>query len=149
MENKPGKPIFDSRIGIYTEDAVWFCSLIGGPLAAGYIIAENFRVLNMPVKRRITWWIISAETLLLILLALFYDSEVAVTNAISTALIFLCFHIFQGKEVDEYIAAGGLVVNPLWAFLVAIEGLFGSFLLLYFSEYLYTNIPVWFIPGRY
>ena len=62
---------------------------------------------------------------------------------------FLCFHIFQGKEVDEYIAAGGLVVNTWWLFIVAIEGLLGSFLLLYFSEYLYTNIPVWFFPGRY
>jgi hypothetical protein len=71
---------------------------------------------------------------LLILLALFYDSEIAVTNFISTALIFLCFHIFQGKEVDECIAAGGKVVNTWWAFLLAIEGLFGSFLLLYFSD---------------
>jgi hypothetical protein len=149
MENKPGKPIIDPRIGIYTEHAVWFCSLIGGPLAAGYIIAENFRVLNRPVKRRRTWWIIVAETLLIVLMTLIFDFEIAVINAISTVLIFLCFHIFQGKEVDEYLAAGGLVVNPLWAFLVAIEGLFGSFLLLYFSEYLYTHIPVWFIPGRY
>ena len=48
---------------IYKERAIWVGSFIGGPLTAGYLIAENFKAFNKLEKARKTWiftWIATA-----------------------------------------------------------------------------------------
>ncbi len=40
---------------IYKPNMMWVGSFFGGPLAAGYIIAENFRAFGQPKRARTTW----------------------------------------------------------------------------------------------
>lgn len=35
---------------IYRDKAIWVGTFLGGPLAAGYLIAENFKAFNDPAK---------------------------------------------------------------------------------------------------
>ena len=40
---------------IYSNRLIELGTLLGGPLVAGYLIAENFKTLNEPEKVKITW----------------------------------------------------------------------------------------------
>jgi hypothetical protein len=40
---------------IYTDRLIWAGTFLGGPLVAGYLIAENFKVFNEPNKVKLTW----------------------------------------------------------------------------------------------
>jgi hypothetical protein len=139
----------EKRVGVFTEHAVWFGTLIGGPLAAGYIIAENFRVLKMPDKQKKTWWIVVPETVLMLVLAIKLNGEMGFIYFVNTALTFLIFHIFQGKEVDEYLMAGGYALKKWTTFLVAIAGLIASYLLYFAADYLIVYVQAWFYKGSF
>lgn len=135
--------------GIFTEEAVWFGTLIGGPLAAGYIIAENFRVLKMPDKQRKTWWIILPETVLLLILSVRLNGDVGFVHFINTVLTFLVFHIFQGREVEDYLKSGGPALKKWTIMLVAVEGMIASFLLYFLAEFALGYVQTWFFNGRF
>ena len=68
---------------------------------------------------------------------------------LNTVVTFLGFHIFQGKEVDEYLIAGGYALKRWTTMLVTIEGLIASFLLYFFADYLFTHVQAWFYEGRF
>ena len=40
---------------IYKERAIWLGTFLGGPLVAGYLMAENFKVFDEEHKARTTW----------------------------------------------------------------------------------------------
>jgi hypothetical protein len=149
MDDEKTKPENTRRVGVFTEHAVWFGTLIGGPLAAGYIISENFRILKMPDKQKKTWWIIVPETLLMLVLSIKLNGDMGFIYFVNTVLTFLVFHIFQGKEVEDYLKAGGYALKKWTTFLIAIEGMIASFLLYFIADYLYANVQAWFYEGRF
>ncbi|HEY9833594.1 MAG TPA: hypothetical protein V6D26_23785, partial [Stenomitos sp.] len=42
-------------VNIYKDRAIWVGAFLGGPLAAGYLIAENFKAFNEFDKAKKTW----------------------------------------------------------------------------------------------
>src|SRR4051812_27203146 len=50
-------PLFPTTITnkVYKESAILIATLFGGPLVAGYLMAENFKQLGEPHKVKKTW----------------------------------------------------------------------------------------------
>lgn len=98
---------------VYKINAILSAIFIGGPLAAGYLFAENFKVLGQQAKVRLTW-IISIITTIVIFGSVFYiPDDVEVPNnifpIIYTGIAYLIYGMHQSKEVTQHIDAGGLV----------------------------------------
>ena len=98
---------------IYTDGKMWLVGFLGGPLGAGYIMAQNFRAFNEPEKVRITWYITVLATLLvwggLAILPGYYIDKIphhlipAIYMAIAAALMYA----FQQEKIKTYLADGG------------------------------------------
>jgi hypothetical protein len=142
-------PEGDQKKGVYIEDAIWFCTLFGGPIAAGFMFAENFRILNMPARRKRTWWIILPEAFLFAFFSIRFNIELGILYSLNTIVTFFIFHLLIGKEVDEYLMAGGRVISRWLSFLVIVEGILGSALIYFITEYLYVNMQGWFFNGKF
>ncbi len=149
MEEQLKTSLGDQKKGVYTEDAIWFCTLLGGPIAAGFMFAENFRILNMPARRKRTWWIILPEAFLFSLFSIRFDLELGIFYFLNTIVTFFIFHLLIGKEVDDYLMAGGRMISRWLAFLVLVEGILGSTLIYFITEYFYVNMQGWFCNGKF
>jgi hypothetical protein len=100
----PIKKIFKSR-------AIEVATALGGPLVGGYLIAENFKVLNEPEKVRKTWiWTIVATVV--IFGGLFLVPEIdKIPNhfipLINGGIAILVVRQFQRDKIEAFIQAGG------------------------------------------
>src|SRR5436190_23302904 len=59
------------RREIYPLFAIYIATLVGGPLAAGYLVAEDYKVLNDTAKVRATWLITFIAFVIMVVLALY------------------------------------------------------------------------------
>ncbi|MGB3453203.1 MAG: hypothetical protein WBA59_05210 [Moheibacter sp.] len=48
---------------IYKDKAIWVGTFLGGPLVAGYYIAENFKAFNDSKKAKKTWFFAILSTI--------------------------------------------------------------------------------------
>jgi hypothetical protein len=60
---------------IYSEKNIWRATFLGGPLVAGYLLAENFKAFNEPEKVRKTWIIAVLATIIIFSAAYSYWME--------------------------------------------------------------------------
>ena len=98
---------------IYTEKDMFLVAFLGGPLSAGYIIAENFKTFNETRKAQITWGITIVATIL-IFGSLLVLPETIVENIpkhiiplIYTAIAFAIIYYYQKTKIEGYFAEGG------------------------------------------
>jgi len=98
---------------VYKGSAFWSAIFLGGPLAAGYLFAENFKVLGQKEKVRPTWIISILTTIVIFGSVLFIPDDVEVPNniipIIYTGIAYLIFSMHQSEKVTQHIDAGGLV----------------------------------------
>ncbi len=111
---------------VFKDKTFWTATFLGGPLAAGYLFAENFKALNQPHKVRPTW-IIAIIMLVLVLSLAFLipdssDFPGRIIPFVYTGIASLLFLKYQGKSVESHINAGGQVHT--WG-RVTIVGLIG------------------------
>lgn len=66
------QPIKNGNLKLYSQSAIWVGTFLGGPLAAAYLIKENYKAFNLPEKGRnaLLIGVISTVLLLGILFAL-------------------------------------------------------------------------------
>lgn len=111
---------------IYRDKMIWLGAFIGGPLVAGYIIAENFKSFNKPNKATKTWIFTILATILIITIVFLIPENAKgferIIPVIYTAIAALLLHHFQGKQILLHIKSGGQVYS--WWRVVAI-GLIG------------------------
>lgn len=112
---------------IYKDKQVWVGAFIGGPLTAGYLIAENFKVFGEKSKVLNTWMIAFGATLFLLFVSLFAPYIDRVPNGIITLLYtgiaFLLMRIFQGEKVNGHIQTGGQIQSWWKAIGISLIGL--------------------------
>ena len=113
MEQKNDLNYNNSTRKVYKDKEIWVGSLLGGTLAAGYMVAENFKALGEPEKVRKTWFVTIAATVFLFYLIFFAPYLDRIPNNIFTlvwtAIIVVTAQIFQGEKIREYIRLGGQV----------------------------------------
>lgn len=125
MEEIIDSPIPEKKI--YKERAIWMGSFLGGPLVAGYLIAENFKAFDKK-----TWalktWIFTILATILIFGCIFYIPNIDNLPKqsivfIYTIIAYLIVKKFQGKDIEKHIDFGGHT-HKLWR--VVIISLLGT-----------------------
>lgn len=96
---------------IYKDRAVWFGTFLGGPLAGGYIIAENFKAFNQPDKAKKTWIYTIIATIIILGGIISIPDSVKIPNQIIpliyTGIAYYLVQHFQGANITAHINAGG------------------------------------------
>ncbi len=107
---------------IYNEKAIWPAAFLGGPLAGGYLIAENFKAFNEAGKAKKTWFFTILATILIFGGIFFIPENIDIPNyiipLIYTAIAYYIMHHFQGQNISKHISAGGQLYS--WGRTIAV-----------------------------
>jgi hypothetical protein len=97
------------------EWSIILAAFLGGPLPAGYLIAENFRNLGKPAAARNTWIITIIGTLAVIGLAYFLPEGLNNRRLLIPLIYILLTRMvvrqYQSKAILEHVNAGGPMFN--------------------------------------
>ena len=119
---------------IYKDRAIWFGSFVGGPLVAGYFIAENFKVLDEPENARSTWNYTIPLTILIFSLALVIpQSSNFPSIVIPLAYTLFAYYFskqYQGAGIAAHLEAGGEEFSWWRIIGISLLGLVITFILL-------------------
>ena len=94
---------------LFTENAIRIGTFLGGPLVAGYLIAENFRQLGETKKIQTTWLIAIAATVIVFVIAWFLPKKTP-PYIIPIAYTVGAYELAKkllGEKIKAHIAAGG------------------------------------------
>jgi hypothetical protein len=96
---------------IYKDRAIWVGTFLGGPLAAGYLIAENFKAFNETQKAKTTWIIAIIATIIIFSGIFLIPEDVKIPNQIIpliyTGITFYFVQHYQGQKINEHLNSGG------------------------------------------
>jgi hypothetical protein len=96
---------------IYRERSIWVGAYVGGPLAAGYMLAENFRVFNEPAKARMSWVFAVITTIVVFGGLLLLPDDINIPNTLIPTLYLVValtlVQLYQKKDIDRHVASGG------------------------------------------
>ena len=96
---------------IYKDREIWGGTFLGGPLVAGYLIAENFKVFNEPEKAKKTWVYAIISTIVIFGgIFLLIDTEEIPRQIIPlcyTAIAYFLVRHYQGTLINSHINSGG------------------------------------------
>ncbi len=96
---------------IYKDRAIYVGTFLGGPLVAGYLIAENFKAFG-EINRAKKTWVYAIITLIILFVLIFsIPDNVKIPNQIIpliyTIITYYLVKYYQGKNIEEYISTGG------------------------------------------
>lgn len=94
---------------VHKESAIQIATFLGGPLIAGYLIAENFKHLGEPQKIRKTWLWTILSFISLIIIAAFMPAAVpnVVFAALYTGATYFIVKKYQSAQIQAHREAGG------------------------------------------
>lgn len=112
---------------IYRDRAIWVGTFLGGPLAAGYLIAENFKAFNDTDKAKKTWIYAIISTIVVFSGVFLIPDNVKIPNhiipLIYTAIAYYLVQHFQGHNISTHISSGGQLYSWWRTIAVGIIGL--------------------------
>lgn len=124
---------------LYTENAIRIATFLGGPLIAGYLIADNYKQLGETEKIKTTWMIAIIATVLLFVIAWFLPEKTPpylLPIPYTVGAYYLAQNL-QGAKIKAHIAAGGqtwsiwrAVVAGLVGFVIIVAIVFAAFILM-------------------
>jgi hypothetical protein len=120
---------------IYSEKNIWRATFLGGPLVAGYLLAENFKAFNEPEKVRNTW-IVAVIATIIIFGGIFLMSDIEklpryLIPIIYAAIVYLIAQRYQSKSIKRHILDGGLMFSVWRALGISLIGAVITFLLIF------------------
>lgn len=96
---------------IYKDRAIWVGTFLGGPLAAGYMIAENFKTFNDIDKAKKTWIYTIIATIVIFGGIFLIPDNVKIPNhvipLIYTAIAYYLVQHYQGNNISTHLSLGG------------------------------------------
>ncbi len=96
---------------IYKDRAIWVGTFLGGPLAAGYLIAENFKAFNDKDKAKKTWIYAIIATVVVFGGVFLIPENVKIPNQIIpliyTAIAYYLVQHYQGQNISAHLNSGG------------------------------------------
>lgn len=111
---------------VYNSTAIGIGTLLGGPLAAGYFLSENFKTFNESGKARKTW-IIAAAVMIAIFCYFFLVPELFINPVILlliiAAVVWFLTDRFQGNKIRDHINTGGNIYSGLRTIGIGLAGL--------------------------
>lgn len=126
---------------IYTINSIWVGTFLGGPLTAGYLIAENFKTLGQKEKVIPTWTITFTATVI-IFGGIFVIPDLEkiprqLIPLIYTAVAYYIVNQIQGEKIKAYIIETGkafsvwrsLGIGLIWLIITSIPIFIIAFLI--------------------
>lgn len=114
-----------SKRGIYKEKAIYLATFLGGPLVAGYMFSENFKVFGERNKVLPAWGVSIIWTIVTFIIAYFLPDSggskiiLPLGNAI---IAYFIAHKLQGKEINKFIQNGGKLFSWGRTIIVSLVG---------------------------
>jgi len=112
---------------IYKDRAIWVGTFLGGPLAAGYLIAENFKAFNEFDKAKMTWIYAIIATIVVFGGVFLIPDNVKMPNQviplIYTAIAYYLVKHFQGQNISTHLDSGGQLFSWWRTIAVGLIGL--------------------------
>jgi hypothetical protein len=102
-----------STKSIYKDNKIWLGAYLGGPLVAGYLIAENFKSFNEISKAKKTWIYTVIGTILIFGVTFLIPEDVIekipkyTIPLFYTVIAYGLMKHYQGKNISAFIALGG------------------------------------------
>lgn len=140
---------------IYSKNQINIATFIGGPLIAGYLISQNFKIFGDKDASKKTLVISLISTAIFIgLLILLPESITNKIPSISTAIIpiivaSLIVKKYQSKKIEEYLKKGYVRASSLGVFGKSILSLFITLILLFLLAQAKTSVNVKYNYGGY
>ena len=120
---------------IYKEKEIWVGTFLGGPLVAGYLISENFKVFDQQEKARKAWIYSIIVTAIVFGGVFLIPDNVKVPNQIIpliyTFIAYQFVQIYQKAKITTHINAGGQVYSWWRTIGVALIGLLITFIIVF------------------
>jgi hypothetical protein len=142
MIPEPSIPITQTP-KIYNERAIWAGTFIGGPLAGGYLIAENFKAFNKKTEARNTWiFAILANIVIFGGVFLIPNAEKIprqIIPIIYTAIAYALVKHYQGSEINAHVSESGPVFSWWRTLGISIVGLLITIIPIFGIAYLSDN----------
>ena len=142
IPSEPSVPVTQTP-KIYSERAIWAGTFIGGPLVAGYLIAENFKTFNKTTAARNTWIFAILATIVI------FGGVFLIPNAeklprqiipiIYTAIAYALVKHYQGIEINAHVSTGGPVFSWWRTLGISIVGLLITIIPVFGIAYLSDN----------
>jgi len=96
---------------IYKDQAIRVATFLGGPLVAGYLIAENYKAFNESEKVKMTWVYTVIATVVIFGGVFFIPDSVNIPKIIVPLIYsWVTFYIvqsFQGAQMKKHMEQGG------------------------------------------
>jgi hypothetical protein len=112
---------------IYKDNAMYGAAYLGGPLAAGYIIAENFKAFGDIALYKRTWLITIVSTIVIFTGVFFIPDSFKIPNFVIplfyTAIASILMNKFQGEKITQHMKKGGKVYSGWRVFFVSLIGI--------------------------
>ncbi len=103
----------DTAGKVYKDREIWAATLLGGVLAAGYMVAANYKTFGETDKARKTWLVSGAATAFLFYISFFAPYIDRLPNSafafIWASIVFVVVRIYQGEKIASHIRAGGQI----------------------------------------
>jgi hypothetical protein len=144
-EQRTIEPSSTGELVLFTERAISGATFLGGPLAATYLIAHNFKAIGNDLASKRTW-IIGILITLIVVPVLMSLPEHVVNRSTTTLLEFLwvlpayvVVHKLQQTDIESHLAAGGPKGSPWKAAGVGLVSL--TVYLAYLGAFAYATLP--------
>ncbi len=113
---------------VFKDREVLVGAFLGGPLTAGYLIAENYKAFDESGKARKALLIAVAATIVIICVSLFAPYIDRVPNfffaLFYTVTAYTLFQIYQGEKVKMHIGDGGQIFSWWRTIGMSVAGIF-------------------------
>jgi len=120
--------LVDPQLKFYSDKAIWVGTFVGGPIVAGYLLAENFKKLEQENKATKAWVYSIGATMILVGLALltpgFENVPGPLMPFVYSATASFLYKVFQARQVALHIKNGGQLYSTGRAALAGTIGLF-------------------------
>ena len=129
---------------VFSEKAVRIGTFLGGPLVAGYLMAENFKAFNETEKANNTW-IISIVSSIVIFAGLFllpFSEKIpnSVIPLASTAVVSYLVQKYQGPQIQSHVTLGGQTFGWWRVIIISLIGLAVTILPIIFYSVLWEVV---------
>lgn len=98
---------------LFKEKTFWIGPFIGGPLVAGYLLAENFKIIGEPEKVKPTWLVTIIATFIIFSGIFLIPEGVNIPSfiipIIYSAIAVGVYNKYQQQKINEHVESGGLI----------------------------------------
>ena len=111
---------------IYKDKHAWYGNFIGGPLVAGYMISQNFKVFNEAHKARLTYAAVGLAIILQMMVAYFLPEnnyiQIVITMFYSFVGQAVITHL-QRDQIAQHLGSGGNTFKIGRVLIISVMGL--------------------------